>query len=143
MPFFATGTNYSPTGNSLEGQQTESYAASVGAFPHIPLLSLPAIPQHTQKKNKTPTLTRYYHIAFYYVFLALLTFIYLICSIRTNICLFTALFLLVITFALTAGSFFQLANGEAELAHKLQVVSASPLTLSYLRSREYSPSSTK
>ncbi|CEL03788.1 Putative GPR1/FUN34/YaaH-class plasma membrane protein [Aspergillus calidoustus] len=88
MPFFATGTNYSPTGNSLEGQQTESYAASV---------------------------------AFYYVFLALLTFIYLICSIRTNICLFTALFLLVITFALTAGSFFQLANGEAELAHRLQV----------------------
>ncbi|KAL2833592.1 GPR1/FUN34/yaaH family-domain-containing protein [Aspergillus pseudoustus] len=88
MPFFATGTNYSPTGNSLEGQQTESYAASV---------------------------------AFYYVFLALLTFIYLICSIRTNICLFTALFLLVITFSLTAGSFFQLANGEAELAHRLQV----------------------
>ncbi|OJJ57943.1 hypothetical protein ASPSYDRAFT_153100 [Aspergillus sydowii CBS 593.65] len=92
MPFFATGTNYSPTGNSLEGQQTASYAATT---------------------------------AFYYVFLALLTFIYLICSIRTNLCLFTALFLLVITFGLTAGSFFQLANGAEELGERLQVAAGA------------------
>ncbi|OJJ04453.1 hypothetical protein ASPVEDRAFT_135211 [Aspergillus versicolor CBS 583.65] len=92
MPFFATGTNYSPTGNSLEGQQTASYAATT---------------------------------AFYYVCLALLTFFYLICSIRTNLCLFSALFLLVITFGLTAGSFFQLANGAEELAAKLQVAAGA------------------
>lgn len=101
MPFFATGTNYSPTGNSLEGQQTASYAATT---------------------------------AFYYVCLALLTFFYLICSIRTNLCLFSALFLLVITFGLTAGSFFQLANGAEELAAKLQVVSR-PHSLYCLRNK--------
>ncbi|KAL4902060.1 hypothetical protein BDW74DRAFT_181219 [Aspergillus multicolor] len=88
MPFFASGMNYSPTGNSFEGQQTEGYAATIG---------------------------------FYYLFLSLLTFIYLICSIRTNVCLFSALFLLVITFALVAAAFFQTANGAHELAEKLLV----------------------
>ncbi|KAL4954124.1 GPR1/FUN34/yaaH family-domain-containing protein [Aspergillus filifer] len=88
MPFFASGLNYSSTGNSFEGQQTEAYAAT---------------------------------IAYYYLFLGLLTFLYLICSIRTNLCLFSALFLLVITFALIAASFFQKANGAVELAEKLQV----------------------
>ncbi|RDW68736.1 putative plasma membrane ammonium transporter (Ato3) [Aspergillus mulundensis] len=88
MPFFASGMNYSPTGNSFEGQQTEGYAATIG---------------------------------FYYLFLSLLTFIYLICSIRTNVCLFSALFLLVITFALVAAAFFQMANGAHELAEKLLV----------------------
>ncbi|KAL4875698.1 GPR1/FUN34/yaaH family-domain-containing protein [Aspergillus karnatakaensis] len=92
MPFFGTGTHYSPTGNSFEGQQTASYAAST---------------------------------AFYFLSLALLTTIYLLCSIRTNICLFTALFLLVITFSLIAGSYFQLANGAEELAHRLLTVAGA------------------
>ncbi|KAL4804587.1 GPR1/FUN34/yaaH family-domain-containing protein [Aspergillus unguis] len=86
MPFFATGLNYSPTGNNMEGQATEGYAAT---------------------------------IAFYYVSLGILTFIYLIASIRTNACLFSALFLLVICFSLVAGGFFQTANGAVELAEKL------------------------
>nr|DAA06462.1 TPA_inf: GPR1/FUN34/YaaH-class plasma membrane protein [Aspergillus terreus] len=59
---------------------------------------------------------------FYYVMLTVLTFVYLICSIRTNICLFAALLLLVITFGCTAGSFFQLALGNEELGARLQVV---------------------
>ncbi|KAL4783582.1 GPR1/FUN34/yaaH family-domain-containing protein [Aspergillus varians] len=88
MPFFAAGMNYSPTGNSFEGQQTEAYHATLG---------------------------------FYFVFLGLITFIYLICSIRTNVCLFSALFLLVITFALIAGAFFQMAIGATEVAQRLQV----------------------
>ncbi|KAL3476643.1 GPR1/FUN34/yaaH family-domain-containing protein [Aspergillus californicus] len=88
MPFFATGLQYAPDGNALEGAETASYHAS---------------------------------IAFYYVSLAVLTTIYLICSIRTNICLFTALFLLVITFSLFAGTYWQLANGATELAQRLQL----------------------
>ncbi|KAF9894799.1 hypothetical protein FE257_004420 [Aspergillus nanangensis] len=59
---------------------------------------------------------------FYYAILAVLTFVYMICSIRTNVCLFSALFLLVITFGCFAGSFFQLALGEAALAARLQLV---------------------
>ncbi|CAI7667347.1 unnamed protein product [Penicillium pancosmium] len=92
MPFYAVGTNYSPTGNSLEGIQTPEYNATVGL---------------------------------YYVILSVLTFVYLICSIRTNICLFSALFLLVITFALTAATFFQVALGNAENAAKLQLAAGA------------------
>ncbi|OGE47747.1 hypothetical protein PENARI_c037G10157 [Penicillium arizonense] len=87
MPFFAVGTNYSPTGNTLEGIMTPEYNATVGL---------------------------------YYVTLAILTFVYLICSLRTNVCLFLALFLLVITFGLFAGTYFQLALGNLEQAAKLQ-----------------------
>lgn len=32
MPFFAVGTNYSPTGNTLEGMQTPEYSATVGSY---------------------------------------------------------------------------------------------------------------
>ncbi|KAJ5698457.1 hypothetical protein N7462_000462 [Penicillium macrosclerotiorum] len=87
MPFFATGLNYSSTGNALEGMQTPEYSATTGL---------------------------------YYAILAVLTFVYLICSIRTNVCLFLALFLLVITFALTAATFFQSALGNLAHAAKLQ-----------------------
>lgn len=89
MPFYAVGTNYSPTGNTLEGMQTPEYNATVGL---------------------------------YYLTLAILTFVYLICSIRTNVCLFLALFLLVITFSLFAGVFFQTALGHVAEAAKLQKV---------------------
>jgi hypothetical protein len=46
----------------------------------------------------------------------------MICSLRTNMCLFLALFLLVITFGLFSGTFFTLALGNLELAAKLQKV---------------------
>lgn len=105
MPFFATGTHYSPDGNWLEGLETPSYHATYGwsfagkKYSHIAD-----------------------HAAFYLVALAILTTVYLVCSIRTNFCLFSALFLLVITLGLFAGTYFNLAEGQAELAAKLQVV---------------------
>jgi hypothetical protein len=58
----------------------------------------------------------------YYATLAILTFVYLLCSIRTNVCLFLALFLLVITFALTAATFFQMSVGNLAHAATLQKV---------------------
>jgi succinate-acetate transporter protein len=61
---------------------------------------------------------------FFYVILAVLTFIYFVCSIRTNVCLFIALFLLTIAAALFAGAYFQLAVGNDLLASKLQTVRA-------------------
>lgn len=40
MPMYAVGTNYSPTGNSLQGMETPEYNATVGSFPsHISYLS--------------------------------------------------------------------------------------------------------
>ncbi|OJJ54784.1 hypothetical protein ASPSYDRAFT_476225 [Aspergillus sydowii CBS 593.65] len=66
--------------------------------------------------------TASYHatVAYYFISLGILTTIYLICSLRTNLCLFSALFLLVITFGLLAGAYFQLANGAMDVAAKLQ-----------------------
>ncbi|KAF7163920.1 hypothetical protein CNMCM6106_000692 [Aspergillus hiratsukae] len=89
MPFFATGTHFSSTGNFLEGQETPMYNASIGL---------------------------------YFVALTVLTFIYTICSIRTNVCLFSALFLLCITFGLFAGASFSVSVGNLLLAEKLQLV---------------------
>jgi hypothetical protein len=51
----------------------------------------------------------------------------MICSIRTNVCLFLALFLLVITFGLFAGTYFQTALGNLVLAAKLQKVYCDPI----------------
>lgn len=63
-----------------------------------------------------------YITGFYYVTLALITFVYTICALRTNVCLFLALFLLVITFGLFSGIYFQMALGNLVLAAKLQKV---------------------
>ena len=35
MPFFAVGTMYSPTGNTLEGMQTPEYSATIGKPPEF------------------------------------------------------------------------------------------------------------
>ncbi|KAE8318547.1 GPR1/FUN34/yaaH family-domain-containing protein [Aspergillus transmontanensis] len=64
-------------------------------------------------------------VGFYYIALTILTFVYTICSIRTNICLFAALFLLVITFSLFAATYFQLALGEIALAARLQMAAGA------------------
>jgi hypothetical protein len=32
MPFFATGANYSSTGNSFEGQHTSEFYATIGKY---------------------------------------------------------------------------------------------------------------
>lgn len=75
-----------------------------------------------------------YITGFYYVTLALLTFVYMICSLRTNICLFLALFLLVITFGLFAGTYFQTALGNLVLAAKLQKVCSNyPIIPDWIR----------
>lgn len=81
----------------------------------VSLRSWPA--PYASSVNKIPS-TGFYNVA-----LAILTFVFLICSIRTNACLFLGLFLLVITYGVFAGAYFQLALGEAERASKLQYVS--------------------
>lgn len=52
--------------------------------------------------------------------MAILCFVYLICSIRTNLIFFLIFFTLVPVFGLLAGTFLQVANGQAALAGKLQ-----------------------
>lgn len=110
MPFFGTGIHFSPTGNFLEGQENPMFNSSLGEL---------APPLISQK----PILTSDTTIGFYFVSLTVLTFVYLVGSIRTNFCLFSALLLLVITFGLFAGSYFSLGAEQLHLAAKLQLVS--------------------
>ncbi|KFY32508.1 hypothetical protein V493_00129 [Pseudogymnoascus sp. VKM F-4281 (FW-2241)] len=70
--------------------------------------------------------------AFFLVFVAVMCFIYLICSLRTNIIFVTIFFTLVLGFSLLSGSFWQTANGIGNadpralaLGHGLQIASGA------------------
>jgi len=58
-------------------------------------------------------------LAYFLVMMGILCLVYLVCSIRTNLIFFLIFFTLVPAFGLLAGSYFQLANGQAALAVKL------------------------
>ncbi|KAI9821211.1 MAG: hypothetical protein M1827_003945 [Pycnora praestabilis] len=62
---------------------------------------------------------------FFLLFMGLLCFIYLICSLRTNACFFIIFLTLVLTFCLLAGTYWNLALGNAALAAKLQVAAGA------------------
>ena len=62
-------------------------------------------------------------LAFFLVSMAVLCFIYLICSVRTNVVLVFAITCIVLAFAFLAATYWQVANGNAVLAGKLQKVS--------------------
>jgi succinate-acetate transporter protein len=55
--------------------------------------------------------------------MGVLTFIYLVAGIRTNVALEIIFLTLTVGFWLTAGAYFQLASLNATLANNLQVVS--------------------
>jgi succinate-acetate transporter protein len=57
--------------------------------------------------------------------MGILCFVYLICSIRTNLVFFLIFFTLVPAFGLLAGSYLQAANGRAALAAKLAEASGA------------------
>ena len=64
----------------------------------------------------------YATVAFYLVFLAVLTAMFVVCAIRTNVVLLAALVFLVVAFGCVAGTYFQLAEGNVALAGRLQIV---------------------
>ncbi|KAE8334520.1 GPR1/FUN34/yaaH family-domain-containing protein [Aspergillus arachidicola] len=61
--------------------------------------------------------------AFFEVFMGLLCCIYLVCSIRTNLCFMMIFLSLTIGFCLLAATSWQLANGNANLARSIKKVS--------------------
>lgn len=70
--------------------------------------------------------------AFFLVFMAVMCFIYLICSLRTNIVFVVIFFMLVIGFSLLSGSYWQTANEISHanssgltLGHRLQIGSGA------------------
>jgi len=62
----------------------------------------------------------------------MITTIFTICSLRTNIVFFSALFTLIFAFGCAAGAFWNLALGHAELGKKLTIVSNIYIPLSPL-----------
>jgi succinate-acetate transporter protein len=66
-------------------------------------------------------------VAFYFLFVGILSLVFLICSVRTNI-VFMGIFLgLVIDFSLLAGTYWQVGNGNAALAGRLQIAAGAVL----------------
>ena len=79
--------------------------------------------------------------AFFLIFVAALSFIFLILSIRTNVVFVIIFFTLVIFFSLLSGVYWQSANAiggdaaAAALAHRLQVVGSTITIIPILVSR--------
>lgn len=106
MPSFATGVMYSETGNNLEGQQTPSFYATTGkrttpCFHHRSTLTAPG---------------------FFYLTLAIISTVYVVCALRTNVVLLSALVVLVVGFCLVAASYFHNAVGNIAMGHNLHIV---------------------
>ena len=68
-------------------------------------------------------LTAIISIGFYYIALAMVTTIFCICALRTNVVLFSALFTLIFAFGCAAGGFWNFAQGNVVTGEKLTVVS--------------------
>jgi uncharacterized protein len=58
--------------------------------------------------------------AFFFLAMGLMCFIYLICSLRTNVAFVIIFLTLVVAFSCLAGTYWQVANGNAAMAGKLQ-----------------------
>lgn len=59
--------------------------------------------------------------AYFLLFMGLLDFVFVLCSLRTNVILFMILLSLVPAFGFLAGAFWNLGEGNMELAGKLQI----------------------
>lgn len=71
-------------------------------------------PQNPTASSADPTFEETF--AFFHIYMGLLCFIYLICSIRTNICFVLIFLSLVPAFGLLAASYWKLAEGTPEAA---------------------------
>ncbi|KAI0204252.1 GPR1/FUN34/yaaH family-domain-containing protein [Astrocystis sublimbata] len=69
----------------------------------------------------------YATISFFLIAMTLVCLVFTIAAIRTDVCLFTLLLLLVVTFGVLAGSFFAASQGAMEKSEKLQHVGAGVL----------------
>ena len=119
QPFYNAAGAYSASGtNTLEGEESPVYAASFGMWSFS-----------SELINKVMIILRgcttnfCSNTGFFLLFKSVLSFIFSVCSVRTNVCLlliFTGAF---VGFALLTGSFWNLAKGNLLSAGKLQTVS--------------------
>jgi len=81
----------------------------------------------TSGGSATPSLEFYSSYAFFFVFMALLSFVFLVCGIRTNIVFEVVFLALLLGFSCLAGSYWQLANGNAAISSKAQTAAGGCL----------------
>lgn len=62
-------------------------------------------------------------IGFFYMIMTVLTFFYLLASIRTNLVLLLVFLFIDLAFFMLMSSYWTLAEGETEVANQLQIVS--------------------
>lgn len=133
IPWFGVGVHYSSNGSTLQGMAEPSYYATFGTFVVVFVVEKPVsfyflLPPFFfsvfififvwyQANYERETMA-----GFYYLSLALLTLIFTVCALRTNIVFFCALFTLVFSFACGAGAFWNLALGNVHAGEKLTVV---------------------
>ncbi|KAK4935550.1 hypothetical protein LTR10_023413 [Elasticomyces elasticus] len=111
VPAFGVGIHYSATGDSLAGMSESAYYATFGISTHCQGIS------SRQGSNE--------ETGFYYLTLAMVTTVFTVCSLRTNIVFFSALFTLIFAFACAAGAFWNLALGNVHAGERLTVAAGA------------------
>lgn len=88
-----------------------SWAATLTPFYNA---SIAYDPTHPAASSTDPTFASTF--AFFHLYMGVLCFIYLLCSLRTNICFVLIFVALVPAFSLMAATYWQLAEGNASTA---------------------------
>ena len=116
--FYAYGSYVTDPNNQIQGLQSKMFESSFGMWPRRCSLSQCG---HCSDYSSCA--------GFFMLFMAILSLIYLVCAIRTNI-IFVIIFMgLFFDFAFLTGAYWQNALGEHDTANKLQVVSPPMLFL--------------
>ena len=123
IPWFGVGVQYSLEGNNLEGMETPAYFATLGK--PISLPSPLSITMLTRLNFEIQS-------GFYQLAVAMLTAVFTVCAIRTNLVFFCALFILTFALACSAGSAWNIALGNLKTGQNLNKVCPDELSSSRL-----------
>jgi hypothetical protein len=121
--FNAYGAYSNDPNNLAEGINTVGFRSGFGTSPVLFLFLLPPPSFHPSLYSNTQDnqLTPHSHAAFFFISMGIMCLIYLVCSIRTNICFFMIFLTLVFAFACLTGAYLQANNGNLVLAGRLQI----------------------
>lgn len=112
---FILGNTFPSVVFSMFGAFWLSYAATLQPFYNAAIAYDPA---HPNNASSNPEFADSF--AFFMIYMGVLCFVFLICSLRTNLVFFLIFACLVPAFACLAAAFWHLANGKAEQALTLQ-----------------------
>lgn len=112
---FILGNTFPSVVFSMFGAFWLSYAATLQPFYNAAIAYDPA---HPNQASSSPGFANSF--AFFMIYMGVLCFIFLLCSVRTNLVFFLIFACLVPAFACLAAAFWHIANGKVSEAAKLQ-----------------------